>query len=77
MAAQSFAPLARQQWVTTSLAFLRELDTLQTRRAEMRRGNRPWNWRRRHADGDEAPPAGDEKGKDPKGKGRKGKERND
>ena len=34
---RTFAPLARQHWATTGMAYLRELDTLQTRRAEIRR----------------------------------------
>ena len=78
LAAQSFAPLARQQWVTTSLAFLRELDILQTRRAEMRRGGRPWNgWRgQRQTPGDQGNQEVDAAAK-AKGKGKKGKEKNE
>lgn len=32
---RTFAPLARQHWATTGMAYLRELDTLQTRRAKI------------------------------------------
>ena len=33
---RAFAPLAAQHWTTTALAYLREIDTLQTRRSELR-----------------------------------------
>ena len=32
--ARAFAPLADQKWVTTSLAFIKELDTISTKRLE-------------------------------------------
>lgn len=33
--ARAFAPLADQRWVTTSLAFIKELDTITTKRLEL------------------------------------------
>ena len=32
--ARAFAPLADQRWITTSLAYLRELDVISQRRAD-------------------------------------------
>ena len=84
---RAFAPLARQQWATTNMAYLRELDVLNTRRADLARGQ--WNprWNRQRGNyqqqqqgdvqqqqaGDAAAP-GAQGG--PKGK-RKGKEKGD
>ena len=42
LASQTFAPLARQACVTTAPAYLRELDTHQTRRSELRRTGNTW-----------------------------------
>eukprot|EP00435_Cladocopium_sp_Y103_P061652 s470_g23.t1 len=36
--AKAFAPLADQRWITTSIAFLKELDTISTRRTELLSG---------------------------------------
>lgn len=47
LAFQTFAPLARQAWVTTALTYLRELGTLQTRRSELRRTGNTWQRGRR------------------------------
>lgn len=38
---RAFAPLADQRWITVSLAFLRELDTITTKRAELVGGSQP------------------------------------
>lgn len=34
---RAFSPLASQRWTTVAMAYLKELDTLQTRRAEVTR----------------------------------------
>ena len=36
---RSFSPLADQKWITVALAYLKELDTIQTKRAEFVGGN--------------------------------------
>ena len=77
---RSFAPLARQHWATANMAFLRELDTLQTRRQELRRGQfwRP-RWRRDRPGDADGQGQGEEQadaGKGEKAKGKKkGKEK--
>ena len=38
---RAFTPLASQQWATVAMAYLKELDTLQTRRAEVVRHRQP------------------------------------
>ena len=35
---KSFAPLADQRWITTALAYLKELDTIQSKRLELAGG---------------------------------------
>ena len=32
---RSFAPLAHQKWITTALAYLKELDAIQTKRSDL------------------------------------------
>ena len=81
---RAFAPLARQQWATTNMAYLRELDVLNTRRADLARGQ--WNprWNRQRGnhqqqqwDAQQQVADGGAKGAqgDPKGRGKKGKEK--
>ena len=80
---RAFSALANQTWATAGMAYLRELDTLQSRREELSRA-RGWNprWRDRRRQGQEdqpqPPPQGEGGGKgDAKGKTRKGKEKGD
>ena len=39
---RAFSALARQHWATTNMAYFRELDTLATRREEIRRQSGQW-----------------------------------
>ena len=81
---RSFAPLARQHWATANMAYLRELDTLATRREEMRRQAGAWGprWRRNRGDrqqeegGEQGQPEDGGKGKH-KGKRKGNKEKAD
>ena len=40
--ARAFAPLADQRWITCALAFLKELEVIQTKRAELTSGANRW-----------------------------------
>ena len=62
---RAFAPLASQQWTTIALAYLREMDTLQTRRRELREARRPPRFQQRAPGSDQSPPQGADGGDAP------------
>ena len=68
---RAFSPLADQKWITTSIAFLKELDTISTKRSELMSGQGLGSFGGTPPGGDNAPKAKPSPKK--KGKGRGGR----